>query len=528
MIIDGRSSNHTGALDYDVLIVGAGPAGITLALELSGQGLQIGLLESGGLGFDPDTQMLYDGPVTGNSDGVDLSAIRLRFFGGSTNHWGGRCVPLDPIDFARRPLTGLSGWPITYEEMGNFYTRAHPYLGIGRNEYDPLAIEGVDRDDLLLPDSDILRTVTIRQSDWQFGLEYETALAEATDIDLWLWTNVTGLDMDDDGVVRSVTTRTLDRVARQFSARYVVLACGAVENARQILDLNASTGARFGDTGGFVGQCYMDHPTAGAGFLWPEQPLEPQLYWTHTNDVDGTQIRLLWALQENVMERENLSNMQFYLIPMDPEQDPRNTAATEGWWALRNIAKMALGRDTGRITFSDAYCSAITNADVMAADALGLIGTGELAQRVLLKFETEQSPERNNAVTLTNDRDALGLRRAALNWAPSVRDRDAVLRTTELIGQAVGAAGFGRIELEDHFEEPYWGTTTSWHQIGTTRMAMNPDDGVVDPDCRLHGSDNLYLAGGSVMPTGGRANPTLTIVALSLRLADHLKQRIAS
>jgi choline dehydrogenase-like flavoprotein len=529
MILDGRTADPALAPAYDVLIVGAGPAGITLALELQGHGLRIGLLESGDDRFDPDTQMLYDGAVTGHAEAVDLAAIRLRYLGGATNHWGGRCVPMDRIDFERAPLSGLSGWPVSYDAMLPFYERAHPYFGIGRFVYDPLEIGRITRDDLLLPDAETLRTVVIRQSDLQFGPQYQRDLTRARDIDLWFWTNLVGFETGEDGAVTAVETRTLDGRARRFTARAVVLACGAVENTRQLLAHNARTGQRIGDAGDLLGRCYMDHPAGGAAFLWPERPLPPSVYWGNLPpDSDGTPVRLLWALTEETLAREGLANIQFYLLPFDEAPDPRIREANQGWRALRNVAKWAIGRDRDRITLSAAYCSMINNADMMAADVLGLIDRDAPTQRLLLKYEAEQLPDRASFVSLSGQRDALGQLRADLHWSPTEADLDSILRTTEIIGREAGAASFGRIEFESHFDEPYWNTNTSWHQMGTTRMAAEPRNGVVDPDCRVHGSANLYVAGGSVMPTGGRANPTLTIVALSIRLADHLKRRLAA
>ena len=529
MILDGRTADQTAATAYDVLILGAGPAGITLALELRGQGLRIGLLESGSDQFDPDTQMLYDGTVTGHSSAVDLAAIRLRYLGGATNHWGGRCVPMDRIDFERTPLSGLSGWPISYDAMLPFYDRAHPYFGIGRFVYDPLEIGQITRSDLLLPDAEALRTVVLRQSDLQFGPQYQRDLAQASDIDLWYWTNVVELETGDDGAITAVETLTLDGRSRRFTAQIVVLACGAVENTRQLLAHNARTGQRLGDAGDLLGRCYIDHPAGGAAFLWLERPMAPSVYWGDLPlDSDGTPVRLLWALTEETLAREALANIQFYLLPFDETPDPRIREANRGWSGLRNVAKWTLGRDRERITLSDAYCTMINNADMMAADVLGMIDRDVPTQRLLLKYEAEQQPDRTSYVSLSDTRDELGQLRADLHWSPTEADLDSILRTTEIIGREVGTASFGRIEFEDHFDEPYWHTQTSWHQMGTTRMATEPRNGVVDPDCRVHGSSNLYVAGGSVMPTGGRANPTLTIVALSIRLADHLKRRLST
>jgi choline dehydrogenase-like flavoprotein len=497
-----------------------------LALELERHGFLVALLESGGFAFDPDTHILNDGLVTGHEDGTDLAAIRLRYLGGATNHWGGLCLPLDRIDFERAPLSGLTGWPVSQAEMQPFYRRAHDYTQIGRFEYDPLRIGDVTEEDLLLPESEIVRTTVTRMSEVQFGPVYEAALRRSESIHLWTWTNATELHTNDDGTVDRISTRTLSGVERDFPARVAVLACGAVENARQLLAHNARTGQHIGDAGGFVGQTYMDHPRAGAGFLWPEAPIAPKAHWNNPEDVDGIGCQLLWSLQEEVMEREGLSNMHFYLRPYNEDRDPRIREANRGWAALRDTAKWMLGRGDAEYRFSEAYCQAINNADAMAADVFGAVDRTADTQRVLLVFEAEQRPERSNRVTLSTSRDTLGQQRADLHWIPSREDRDAVIRSTILIGQATGIAGLGRIELEDHFDEPFWGTNTSWHQMGTTRMAERPEDGVVSANCQVHGTTNLYVAGGSVMPTSGRANPTLTIVALSVRLADHLQQRL--
>ncbi len=523
MIIDGRSDDRAGPLDYDLVVIGAGAAGITLANELDGTGLRVALLESGGRAFDPETQALYDGTVTGLEE-IDLGAARLRFLGGTTNHWGGRCVPMDAIDFARAPLSGMTGWPFPRAALDPYYPKANEYCGVGAFDYAPNAAEGVTEGDLLLAGDDIVETVVVRQSSVNFGEKYAGMLEASKNVDLWLWTNVTGFAVTPEGVVESLETRTLSGAERTFRGRQVVLATGGVENPRLMMILNDRNGTSFGDAGELLGRCYMDHPAGGAGFLHPTGDIGEKAYWD--KDVaaaDGTPLWLLWRLRDEVIEREGLANTQFYLFAFrDQTTAARDREARQGMSALRQIAKWSVGRGAHDFRLSDAYCQVITSTDAMVASTLSDSGTAPV-ERVLLKYEAEQQPTRDNYVILGEETDAFGLPRPILNWAPSEADRDSILRTTELIGQAAGAADLGRLELEPHWDEPWWGATTSWHQIGTTRMSEGPTDGVVDPDCLVHGTKNLYVAGGSVMPTAGRANPTLTIVALTIRLADHLK-----
>lgn len=525
MIIDGRRTDAT-APDYDILIVGTGPAGITLARELEGTGLRIGLLESGGREFDSDTQELYDGTVTG-LDYVDLMAIRLRLLGGTSHHWGGNCLPLDPIDFTRAPLSGMTGWPFPREALMDAYARAHDYLDLGAFEYGAGVPRGVSENDLLLPGNDIVENALLRLSanpPTNFGDKYGPALEASEATQLWLWTNLVGLDISPEGVVEAVRTRTLTGVERTFRAPLVVLACGAVENARQLLLANARNGTAFGDAGGLIGACYMDHPAGGAAFLWPHAPLRDKANWSQELvAADGTDVRFVWRLHDAVLEREGLANAQFYLIPYSSDDAARQRTqdARRGINGLRGMAKWTLGRNPGRnFSLSSSYCAFITNADAMVAEAVLPAGA---VDRVLLKYEAEQQPDRASRVTLTQATDAFGLPLPELHWSPTEDDKQSIVRTAEIIGQAVGAADLGRIELEEGIEERYWNMVTSWHQLGTTRMAEGPSDGVVDPDCLVHGTRNLYVAGGSVAPTAGRANPTLTIVALAIRLADHLK-----
>jgi choline dehydrogenase-like flavoprotein len=525
MIVDGRLADDAPGTEYDLAIVGAGPAGVTLATECDRAGLRVALLESGGDGFDPDTQELYDGAVTGLEE-VDLTAVRLRMLGGTSNHWGGYCLPLDGIDFARGPLSGLTGWPMSREALVPFYERAQAYLRLGAFDYETPP-RGVSADDLLLPDDPLVENALMRMSSHppaNFADEYRDALAASENVDLWLWTNLTGIDVDAEGTVTGLRTRTLTGVERPFRARRVVLACGAVENARRLMLMNAEAGTAFGDAGGWLGACYMDHPAGGSAFLWPDAPVSGALanFARELTAPDGTEMRYLWRLRDAVLEEEGLANAQFYLIPMPTSQEAqrRRREARSGMAGLRGVAKWALGREQRNFELSRAYCSFITNADAMVAETFAPAGD---IDRVLLKYEIEQQPARDSRVTLESARDAFGQPLPRLHWAPTEDDKQSLIRTTELIGRSVGASGLGRLEFEEGREERWWNFTTSWHQLGTTRMAPGPSDGVVDADGRVHGTRNLYVAGGSVFPTAGRANPTLTITALAIRLADHLK-----
>ena len=515
----------------DVVIVGGGPAGITLALELADAGLRVALLESGGEDFDPDTQLLYDGEVVGN-DKFDLTSIRLRFLGGTTNHWGGHCLPMDEIDFDRRPLNGMSGWPFDRDHLVPFYVRAHEYLNLGRFDYSRDIVEGLTDADFLLADEPRVESVPLRLSrgPLRFGDTYRERLEQSEMIDLQLWSNAVGFVVEDDGRFAAVEVAGLDGTRRRVEGRAVVLAAGAVENARMLMLANAAHGRSFGDEGGLLGKCYFDHPASGAGFVTFSQPVTRRAYWHRGHQVDGDiPVMYLWRLAEDVLREENLVNAHFYMIPFsdDTAARQRRSEARQAHSALRSIAKWAVGRPDRGFELSQEYCAFITNADAYAAETWSQTFHEDRTDRILLRFESEELPSPHNRITLSDDRDALGQPLPVLHWAPGETEKESMLRSATLIGQMVGEHGLGRFEFED-FDRPFWGTTTSWHQLGTTRMAVSPREGVVDVNARVHGTRNLFVASGSVMPTGGRANPTLTILALTIRLGDHLKQEITT
>lgn len=515
---------------HDVVIVGGGAAGITLALELVDAGLRVALLESGGVDFNPDTQLLADGPVVGN-DSFDLTGIRLRFLGGTTNHWGGHCLPMDEIDFDRRPLSGLSGWPFARADLLPYYERAHDYLRLGHFDYSRDVGQGLDDGDFLLNETPVESApLRLSHGPLRFGDAYRDDLERSENIDLQLNSNAIGFVLADDDRITGVEVASLDGERRIVEGRVIVLAAGAVENARMLMLANASHSRNFGNAGGLLGKCYLDHPTSGAGWITFSQPVGTRAYWRNDLEADdGTLLRYVWRLSEEVLRDEGLVNAQFYLIPMSADQAARQRRmeSRHADRALRNIAKWAIGRSDDDYRLSEEYCAFITNADSFAAETWMQIVHGERTDRILLKFESEELPSPHNRVSLSDERDTFGQPLPVLHWAPGNTERESMIRTTTLIGQVCGQQGLGRLEFED-FNRPYWGTTTSWHQLGTTRMATSPREGVVDADARVHGTRNLFVASGSVLPTGGRANPTMTIVALTIRLADHLKQEITA
>lgn len=528
MIIDGRKISDAEARDFDIIIVGSGPAGITIALELEKSRHKVAILESGGRNFDSRAQELNDGTL-GALDTTDLTAARLRMLGGTSNHWGGHCLPLDPIDFSRPPLSGLSGWPISYDDMRDYYESASGYCDIGSFGYDLSEISNLDDSDLLLNGGDQeIETKLIRQSTpTNFGGKFEDLLESSKNMITFLWTTVVSFNFDIDGRVTGLNTINIDGKSSIFRAKIIVLACGAVENARLLIFNNERLGTSYGNQGGFLGKCYMDHPVGGAAFLHLKPTVQDKANWSHslttTDDVD---VHLVWRLSDKILEEDKLNNTQFFLIPLSAEESERQLQrdANTSLSSLKSILKWTIGRGPSEFSLSTSYCDFIQNADALAVHTYANLSGGEKVSRLLLRYESEQRPDKASYLALNSDaKDMFGVPLPTLHWSPSIEDRDSIVRSAIRIGMIAGARDIGRVELEDHFDERYWDAHTAWHQMGTTRMSQNASEGVVDSNCRVHGTKNLYVAGASVFPSGGRANPTLTVVALAVRLAEHLR-----
>lgn len=522
MLIDARDPSNLSQINADIAIIGAGAAGLTIANEfLEDSRFRVVVLESGGESFDRETQELYDGQLTAHQ-ATDLTASRLRFLGGTTNHWGGHCLPLDPIDFEDRFSDAYTGWPLQLDQLRPFYVRAHDYCDIGDFNYDNNQLTVVG-ENLLDVDAALVETVVNRQSTTRFGRKFREPIRLSDNVVLYTWANVTELIQSEDGFVAEATVQTLDGKSMTVRAPRFVLAAGAIENARLLLASRSRSTSGIGNDNDLVGRYYMDHLRGGIGTITTDEYVIPAAYSKIVESPDGVGLHTLTKLSDSALQSNGLLNASFWLTPIitDPEKRELALRVRSGIDGLKSIAKYALGRPRGATRpLSEDYCSFINSSFDIVRSSIRDISTTD---SVLLRFEAEQTPDITNRVSLLDERDRLGVQKVALHWAPSARDWESIERSAIIFGQAIGQTGVGRLQLQDKAQLAYWGIQTAWHQMGTTRMAEAPDSGVVDSDSRVFGVSNLFIAGGSVFPTGGRSNPTLTIVALAIRLADYLK-----
>ena len=528
MLIDLRTLDDQKPISANVLIIGAGPAGITLALELEKSGKSVALLESGGFEMDAATQDFYNGKLLGDQKSGVLYT-RLRYLGGSSNHWGGHCLPLEPIDVEQKDFIPDSGWPFGVETLESYYKRAQDYTDTGAYDY------GVDKayaskfGSLMPIDPEKFPTVKMRQSKpTRFGTKYQSRLEQSKSITLYTWANVTDIVPNADGSrIDAVKIQTKTGKSFTATADVVVLATGGIENARVMLNARHLSDSGLANPYGIVGAYFMDHPSTGLGFLHPAKPLDVGLYTGAVPTPDGVPSHYTMRPSDKLIRENGLVNATLWLTPLSADEATRKREdrAKRAMEALRNMrhhpGQMFHAQDDG----SDA-CNALEGVDALAMNIVRkhLSSNRMTTDRLLIRAEAEQMPDTTNRVKLIADKDALGLNRISLNWEPSKSTIEALRKVALLFGTECARTGIGRFELERNFEAPYANTSTAWHHMGTTRMGNIPTKSVVDPDLKVHGINNMYVAGSSVFPTSGRSNPTLTIVALSIRLADRLQK----
>ncbi len=564
MFADGRElDGAAGPLRADLCIIGGGAAGITVARQLVGSGIRVVVLESGGWEVEDDVQDLSAGENVGLPY-FPLETARVRAFGGSTNHWGGTCRPLDARDFEPRPGIPLSGWPIRLSDLEAHLDEAGDICGLGRpvSELDAAEEEDDERPLALGGDDFEARFNEIVADDERsFAPRHRDRLEAADDVAVHLWANVTGIVTDDaGGHVTHVEVATLTGNRYVVEARVVVLAAGGIENARILLASTARDPRGVGNARDQVGRYFMEHPRVLAARILPRDP-EIDLGYYEPHDVGGDDYQGYVGLTPARLDQDALADVQLRLRLKRSaaiEQALRSPEAR----AAERLADWVDGSGPAPIgadllllsadlaTFGDWFVPG-GPLPVPLPDVVRRVLQGSTSERASMvprllggsasyvyskstgagPFESvdvsaraEQVPNPDSRVTLGSDTDALGMPRGQVDWQLTDVEHRSIVRAVDLLGAEVAARGIGRVQVVLP-EDGSWPADLAggWHHMGTTRMSADPATGVVDRDCRVHGIDNLYVAGSSVFSTAGSATPTLTLVALALRLADHLR-----
>lgn len=509
MIIDARTLPDGSQFEADLAIIGGGPAGIAIARAFAGTRFEVCLVESGGLAHDPEVQDLCAGETVGIP--YSLTANRLRYFGGSTNHWGGYCRALDPIDFEPRDWVPHSGWPISRRDLDPYLGGACEVAEIAPARFEDKAYwsERTGEAPLAWTGGRIQERYFQFSPPTRFGQRYRADLEQAANVRVLLGANVMRIAaVPSARAVSHLDIRTLTGLNHRVRARFHVLATGGLENPRLLLLSNDVMANGLGNQNDLVGRFFMEHPHLGgfAELVSGDIARLPRIY-RESLVVDGRPAKAAFVPDPQFLRRNRLLSASFTMSVAGQYRDTQDIEPDERAGAHRTMLRAARGFLTG------------DTAIPPGGDEGVWLGIG---------CACEQVPNPDSRVTLGEARDALGQRRIRLDWRLTEQDRRSLVANIRALGTDLAALGIGRMlmQIDDDGQWPEIVAGGS-HHMGTTRMSDDPKQGVVDRHCRVHGIDNLYVAGSSVFATSGSANPTINILALAYRLVDHLEERLA-
>lgn len=518
MIIDGRNVPAGSTVDVDLCIVGGGPTGISLALQyINKPGVTVALVESGGREWDDRTQELANAESIGHNY-FPMKETHLRVLGGSTLSYGGICTELSELDFEERSWVPESGWPFSKKELD-------PYLPGAQKLFE--VVEGTE---------EAAGGDSTEGSTWEkvlfspptrFGKRYAPDLEKSANVTTYIHSTVTNVELHTDGGhINGVKIACFGGNSYRIAAKHYVLAGGGIEVPRLMLASNDVATAGIANEYDNVGRYFQEHARATDRYLIPNGT---EALTAHITGAAGTLRFSRLGVSEKAQREEGLLNYFVNLNFGFAGQD------TEQWWAIRRVVNASrspwndspyyqdIGGGPNKVRWEDVKTSMIKPHRTVQSLIGAALRPNFMRKWVELQSSVEQVPRPENRVTLSTRKDELAMPRAELHWTLDDSEKRSYYRGRELILEELDRLepGLSRNRMDDPEQWPdhIFGT---WHHAGSTRMNTDPTRGVVNADARVHGIDNLFIAGSSIFPTSGATSPTLTIVCLTLKLAEHL------
>jgi len=563
MIEDLGALRDDVGMAADLAVVGAGPAGIVVALEAAKQGISVVLIESGGRTFDQGVQELAEAAQWDRRRHAPLSLSTRRQVGGTSNIWGGKCVPFDPVDFIARPYLGTPAWPVGYKEIQGYFQRACDWMVCGRAVFDAAQVPNVP--DAIVPgfvDDGVLGSSLERWSlPTNYGDVYRGRLERSPQVRLL--TGVTGTEIvcpRESAGASHLECRTNGGGRVQVTAKAFVVACGGLESTRLLMSSTGPAGEQLGNLGGHLGRWYLAHvegSIANVRFSTPPR----QTVFDYERDIDGVYIRRRFSFSQEYQREHGLPNVVSWLGNWElPDARHGYGQLSFIYLALTSPLGASLAPEVQRlsmtggeipgtpyglatITSRGSHLQNILRHPLATGMFAARFGAGRFLARTRrvpgffmyskdnlypFQYHGEQLPNPESKVTLTSETDRLGRRKLAVDLRFIKEDVDGIIRAHKHWDRYFRTRGVGQLEyqhddLEQAVDRRMGG---GFHQAGTTRMSASPADGVVDQNLAVHGVPNVYVASSSTFVTAGQANSTFMIVAFAVRLADHLARQL--
>lgn len=546
------------ALHASVCVIGSGPAGIACALELARRKIDVILVEGGGRTAHGSAHAPGEAEIVDARRHAPMHDAVHRALGGTSWLWGGRCIPLDPIDFESRSYAPGTGWPIGFEHLAPWYGIACEYANCGQPDF---TLAQLDADSARQPLTAGFRPGRVIASDlerWSgepnFAHRYANALQTSPHVRLLLDSTCIAIDLAADGDhVRSVVIANGATRLRIQADRFV-LACGGLEVTRLLLNANAHHDNRIGNRSGMLGRHYMGHVSGKIASVRFNSPPNRTIYHFE-RDGQGFYVRRRLTVPAATQREHGLLNMAMWLDnhpPADPAHG--NGILSLAYLALRTpglsrmlaapaIARKVAGSGEERGRHLAHWRNVARGLHRIATFVPPFLYRRYVARPRLpgfflpspnnvyaLHYHAEHLPAWDSRVSLADSVDGYGMRRLRIDLRYQRADAESVIRNHALLDRHLRETGAGRVDYwmpeAERMDAVLAQASDGFHQLGTTRMAAHWRHGVVDPDCRVFGTRNLYIASSSVFPSSGQANPTLTILALSARLANHLAEQL--
>ncbi|MEO0537414.1 MAG: GMC family oxidoreductase [Cyanobacteria bacterium P01_A01_bin.123] len=554
MLIDAETLQDNQVIHADVAVVGSGPAGIVLALELAKADHSVALLESGQLRFADANQALGDADQFDPDFHASMGECTRRQLGGTSTIWGGRCVPYDPVDFDRREHIAHADWPVTYDELTAYFQRSCDYFFCGDAEFDLHKLSGISQKSIVpgLPDEHVLTSALERWSlPTNFGKEYFTQLKQSQHIKLFYGLTCTEIETREAGnQVTRLHAKTLGQKALNIKARKYILASGALNTTRLLMTSDRQHPGGIGNHSGLLGRYYMGHLSGDIAAVHFTTPPHKTIFG-FDRDESNIYLRRRFSFTREFQHEKNLTNVVSWL-GAPPFGDPGHGSGVFSlayltlsspfgkYLAAKAIRDTAIGQERKdfywkhfKNILSDlgktiAFAPTFGYQRYIAKRKVPALFMYSASNEYPLHYHAEQIPNFDSRVSLSDQTDVLGMRRLNIDLRYSDQDIDSVVRAHHYWDDYLRKHNCGYLKyFSDDLSESVWEQAgDGFHQNGTTRMAEHPNDGVVSPNCNVHGFDDLFVASSSIFVTSGQANSTFMIVAFALRLADFLNHEL--